>query len=160
MNMKKTVFLLLTVVLFAFSVMSVDEAQATTAKYKCYKLYYNSDCLDTGITDYKTWAYTYVGLYTNPPGLYYDINCDCYGSWVTWGGSMTILYDNTGGTFLSGSKKQGFYIYSNGSWNINSYLPGCWYLQNVSCKTIVSTVDMDNPDHAKSRNTNPGMCLQ
>jgi hypothetical protein len=158
--MKKTALLLLAFVVFASGIMSFDDAQAAPAKYKCYKLYYNANCLNTGITNYKTWAYTYVGLYTNPPGLYYDINCDCYGSWIVWGAAMTIIYDTSEGTLMSGSKKQGFWTYTNGSWNTYNSNPGCWYLQNISCKTIVTSVDLDNPDKEKNRDKNPGMCLQ
>jgi hypothetical protein len=157
MNIKKATHLLLMFVVLSCCLVSFDEAHGV--KYKCYKLYASWTCMYDGNYNYLTWHSQYVALYTEPWGLYYDSYCDCGGEWNIWKNTMTILYNDEFGTFMSGNKKQGFYNYSDGSWNTLYDYPGCWYLKKMNCKKIVWPSSLENIKQIKDARKKEGSCL-
>ena len=155
--MKKASLLLLMCIVLSCCLTSFDEAYG--AKYKCYKLYWNDYCMDDGNYNYLTWNFNYVAIYTDPMGLYYDFAVETYGTWNLWKGTFTVLYDSAYGTFMSGSKKKGHYIYSNGTWHVQNRTPGCYYFKKVNCKTIVTASSLDNIEPRKDGTKKPSCCF-
>jgi len=124
MNRKKGFGFLLVALFFLFAMVPISKVEA---KISCYVFYYDSQCSDFY---YPSWNYFLIAM--DQEGNFLDQFGDS-GVWEYYGSSMQLSYasDSTNCyPMISGTKKQGFYKCTDGSW-WGPYLPGCWYLKKT-----------------------------
>ena len=123
MNWKRTILFVAVVFLFMSSIISFNDAEAST----CYRLYYNWDCLYDGNFTYNTWNYALLAVHND--GTFDSLISGGYGYWGGVKSSYFIQFETGCEPMYGGTKKQGFMQCTDGSSMGDA--PGCWYLKKT-----------------------------